>query len=414
MLPVSLYGRNVTPKPPSKHEVMAPNGTVLVVDDNVSRAEALAELVSASGYHTEIVTDIVNSNYSLAESSNLDVILCELDLKGVSWGDARRTLREMDVQVPAIMFSDQADVERMMTALRLGASDFFVRPVEDAEALIKSIDRCVRQRQMRRELQQSRKRLEAANVELRGTVKMLEQDQQAGRQVQLRMLPVSPLVLGDYVFSHTVIPSLYLSGDFTDYFTVGEDYVAFFMADVSGHGSSSAFATVLLKNLFARKRSDYLRQADDSILSPVAMLKKANDELLDLGVGKFATMVVGLLDMQHNSLRYSVAGHLPQPVLVSGHGARYLRGEGTAVGITEDTQFEEHLIDLPNSFMLALFSDGILEILPPKNLIEKEKYFLDVFEQTADSPGELVPRLGLDNVETAPDDIAALFLSKRG
>jgi len=136
--------------------------------------------------------------------------------------------------------------------------------------------------------------------------------------------------------------------------------------------------------------------------------------LLDLGVGKFATMVVGLLDMRHNTLRYSVAGHLPQPVLVSGAGARYLRGEGTAVGITKDTQFEEHLIDLPDSFMLALFSDGILEILPPKNLIEKEKYFLEVFEQTADSPGDLVARLGLDTVETAPDDIAALFLSKRG
>ena len=392
---------------------MAENGNVLVIDDNLARAEALAALVSDSGYSVEIVTDIVNSNYSLAENSELDVILCELDLKGVSWGEARRTLREMDVQVPAIMLSDKAEVDRMMTALRLGASDFFVRPVEDTEALVKSIDRCVRQRQMRRELLQSRKRLEAANVELRGTVKMLEQDQQAGRQVQLRMLPVTPLVLNDYVFSHTVIPSLYLSGDFTDYFTVGEDCVAFFMADVSGHGSSSAFATVLLKNLFARKRSDYLRRDDDSILSPVAMLKKANDELLDLGVGKFATMVVGLLDMKKNSLRYSVAGHLPQPVLVSGEGARYLRGEGTAVGITEDTQFEEHLIDLPQRFMLALFSDGILEILPPKNLIEKEKYFLDVFEQTADSPGELVTRLGLDNVDTAPDDIAALFLSKR-
>ena len=46
--------------------------------------------------------------------------------------------------------------------------------------------------------------------------------------------------------------------------------------------------------------------------------------------------------------------------------------------------------------------------------MEKEKYFLDVFEQTADSPGELIPRLGLDTVETAPDDIAALFISKRG
>jgi len=392
---------------------MASKGNVLVIDDDASRAGVLAKLVSESGFHAEVVTDIVNSNYSLAESSDLDVILCELDLKGVSWGEGRRTLREMDVQVPAIMFSDEADVERMMTALRLGANDFFVRPVEDADALVRSIDRCVRQRQMRRELQKSRRRLEAANVELRGTVKMLEQDQQAGRQVQLRMLPATPLVLDDYVFSHTVIPSLYLSGDFTDYFTVGEDCVAFFMADVSGHGSSSAFATVLLKNLFARKRSDFLRRDDDSILSPVAMLKQANKELLDLGVGKFATMVVGLLDMKSNSLRYSVAGHLPQPVLVSGSGARYLRGEGSAVGIMEDTHFEEHLIDLPNRFMLALFSDGILEILPPKNLIEKEKYFLDVFEQTADSPGELVTRLGLDNVDTAPDDIAALFLSKR-
>ncbi len=393
---------------------MATNGKVLVLDDNAPRAKALAELVSAAGYSVQVITNLDNTSYSLAENSELDVILCELDLKGVSWGDARQTLSEMDIQVPSIMLSDKAEVERMMTALRLGASDFFVRPIEDPQALLKSIDRCVRQRQMRRELQQSRKRLEAANVELRGTVKMLEQDQQAGRQVQLRMLPASPLVLKDYVFSHTVIPSLYLSGDFTDYFTVGDDYVAFFMADVSGHGSSSAFATVLLKNLFARKRSNYLRLGDDSILSPVSMLKKANAELLDLGVGKFATMVVGLLDMRQNSLRYSVAGHLPQPVLVSGTGARYLRGEGTAVGITEDTQFEEHLIDLPGSFMLALFSDGILEILPPKNLIEKEKYFLEVFEQTAESPSDLVTHLGLDTVETAPDDIAALFLSKRG
>jgi len=319
----------------------------------------------------------------------------------------------MDALVPAIMFSDVADADRMMTALHLGASDFFVRPVESPELLFKSIERCVRQRAMRRELRESRRRLEAANSELRATIKVLEQDQQAGRQVQLKMLPVTPLVLDDYVISHTVIPSLYLSGDFTDYFTVGDNFVAFFMADVSGHGSSSAFATVLLKNLFARKRSDYLRLLDDSILSPVAMLKLANKELLGLAVGKFATMVVGLLDIARNTLRYSVAGHLPQPVLVSHHGARYLRGEGTAVGIMEDALYEEHLIELPQSFMLALFSDGILEILPPKNLIEKEKYFLEVFEQTSESPQQLVTRLGLDRVETAPDDIAALFISKR-
>ncbi len=413
-LPRTRYGRTVSPNVLLKSRAMTANGNVLVIDDDPDRAYALADLVQSGGFHTQVVTDVNNSNYSLGASSELDVILCELDLKGVSWGEARRTLREMDVQVPAIMLSDVAEADRMMTALRLGASDFFLRPVEDKEALFRSIERCVRQRQLRRELQESRQRLEAANTELRGTVKMLEQDQQAGRQVQLKMLPATPLVIGDYVLSHTVIPSLYLSGDFTDYFTVGENCVTFFMADVSGHGSSSAFATVLLKNLFARKRSDLLRRDDPTVLSPVAMLKSANRELLDLSVGKFATMVVGLLDMEQNVLRYSVAGHLPQPVLVSHEGAHYLGGEGSAVGLMEEVHYEEHRVDLPDSFMLALFSDGILEILPPKNLIEKEKYFLDVFEQAAESPQELVTRLGLDKVETAPDDIAALFISKRG
>ncbi len=389
-------------------------GTALVVDNDEQRVTALAQLVRELGYETEVYTDANVAREYLHHRPDLDVILCEMDMEGLSWDFASRTLKEMDVQIPVILLSDEAQAERMMRALRVGASDFFVRPIDDKQALKRSMERCTRQRQVRRELEQSRHSLEAANTELRGTIKMLEQDQQAGRQVQMRMLPATPLILGDYVFSHTVIPSLYLSGDFTDYFTVGDHFVTFFMADVSGHGSSSAFATVLLKNLFARKRSDFLRRHDDTILSPLGLLKRANAELMDLEVGKFATMVVGVLDMQSNILRYSVAGHLPQPVLVSEDGARYLRGEGSAVGIMADANYEEHLVQLPDSFMLALFSDGILEILPPKNLIDKEHYFLNVFEQAAASPEEMVTRLGLDQVDTAPDDIAALFLSKRG
>lgn len=394
--------------------MMASNGNVLVIDDDPIRAQGLLEIVESAGFHVEVVTDVTNSHFSLAGNSDLDVILCELDLHGVSWGEARRTLREMDIQVPAIMLSDRAEASQIMTALRLGASDFFVRPVEDADALIKSIERCVRQRQLRRELDESRRRLESANTELRGAVKVLEQDQQAGRQVQLSMLPATPLVLDHYSFSHTVIPSLFLSGDFTDYFTVGTRHVAFFMADVSGHGSSSAFATVLLKNLFARKRSDFLRKNDDTVLSPVAMLHRANLELLRLDVGKFATMVVGLLDMEHNTLRYSIAGHLPHPVLVSADGARYLPGGGSAVGLMEEAEYQEHDVELPERFTVALFSDGILEILPRDDLIGKEAYLLEAFGQEAESPEAMVSRLGLHEVDVAPDDIAALFITKRG
>ncbi len=391
---------------------MMSKGNLLVVDDQPARAQALGDMLVDAGYSVELVTEVIHSDYSLGRDSEHDVVLCELNLEGFSWPEARNALRTMEVQVPAIMLSDNANVDIIVTALRLGATDYFQRPLEDTDALYRSIDRCVHQRRMRRELQTSRERLEAANRELRGTVKMLEQDQQAGRQVQLRMLPMTPMVIDDYVFSHTVIPSLYLSGDFTDYFTVGDHHIIFFMADVSGHGSSSAFATVLIKNLFARKRSDLLRRNDDTILDPIAMLDRANKELMQLAVGKYATMVVGLLDMSDNSLVYSVAGHLPLPVLVSGQGATYLQGEGPAVGMIEDATYTAQRVTLPDAFTLALFSDGILEILPPRTLVEKEAYFLDIFDQAAETPDELVTRLGLDHVETAPDDIAALFLSK--
>jgi serine phosphatase RsbU (regulator of sigma subunit) len=100
-------------------------------------------------------------------------------------------------------------------------------------------------------------------------------------------------------------------------------------------------------------------------------------------------------------------------VLVSAAGADYLPGEGTAVGMMPDAAFEAQAVPLPESFTLALFSDGILEILPQDNLIEKESFFLDVFRQGSESPAALVTRLGLDSVDTAPDDIAALFVSKR-
>jgi len=391
---------------------MAYSGKVLVVDEDADRGASLADLAAAAGFSPS-VTSSLGGDTPLDDTSDWDVVLCEVHATPEAWADDGVSLRELNVQVPVMMFSNESRSASMMRALRLGANDFFATPVRDRDALLASIERCVRLRAMSRELRRSREALEAANLELRNTVRVLETDQQAGRQVQMRMLPSSPMVVGDYLFSHTIIPSLYLSGDFTDYFTVDDHYVVFFMADVSGHGSSSAFATVLLKNLFARKRSNYLRHNDDSILEPLQMLRLANRELLELGVGKFATMIVGVIDRAANTLRYSVAGHLPLPVLVCDEGARYLEGQGNAVGMLADAEYTEAGIELPPAFMLALFSDGILETLSPQNLVDKEAFFLDVFRHTADTPDELVARLGLDGAATAPDDIAALFVSKR-
>ena len=389
-----------------------PAGKILLLEHEEDTAAVVADRLAAQGLYVEIVRD-VDPALDGEIDEDVDAVLCDIDMPGISWDAVLEMLSDRRFEMSAIMLSSRAEAVAMLTALRLGFSDFFLKPIDDWDALLASVERCTRQSRLRRENIANRRKLEHTNRELRGTVRMLEQDQQAGRHVQLKMLPESPMLVGDYLFSRTVIPSLYLSGDYTDYFRVGDDHAVFVIADVSGHGSSSAFVTVLLKNLFARKRSDYLHREDRAILRPADMFARANRDLLELGINKFSTLVMGVVDMRRNHLLYGIAGHLPLPVLVTAEGARYLSGGGgAAAGIMESPAFEEHNLQLPDRFTLALFTDGILEILPQGNLIDKEKHFLEMFSGTFESPDQVGLRLGLDKVDSAPDDIAALFVSR--
>lgn len=389
-------------------------GSVLIVDDQAERAANLVSALKDCPFTFDIHSEVLDLEATLGPDSPWDCVLCNVDLMNVSWASVRRAMRNFDVQVPVIGLADDRGVEAMTTALGLGASEFIVRPQERAGLLKRSIERCVNHHRLQRELKASKEGLEEANAQLRHSLRVLEQDQQAGRQVQMALLPATQLLVDDYWISHRVFTSLYLSGDFADYFKVGDSEITFFLADVSGHGSSSAFATVLLKNLFARKRSDYLRRDDFSVSDPVTMLDLANRELLELELNKYATMVVGCLNYKDNVLRYSVAGHLPQPLLISDDSVTYLAGEGPPVGLLGDAQYSEQSIQLPKRFILSVFSDGILELLEDGDLIAKEEALLSRITGPVAKPNVLVKRLGLEHFDRTniPDDVAALFISR--
>ena len=225
------------------------------------------------------------------------------------------------------------------------------------------------------------RQLEAANQRMEASLRVLQQDQQAGRQMQMRLLPKSPRTFGPYTFRHRIYPSLYLSGDSVEYTLVGEDQVTFYIADVAGHGASSAFVTALLKNFTAHLRSDYRNHGRDNIVRPRRFLEKVSHDMLRTGIGKHMTMCIGVLDTTRNTLRYSVAGHLPLPVLMCpNEKPRFLACRGMPAGLFENPVFEEHEIQLPDTFTLMMFSDGVLEILPDSELMAKEQSLLRLLE----------------------------------
>jgi serine phosphatase RsbU (regulator of sigma subunit) len=78
-----------------------------------------------------------------------------------------------------------------------------------------------------------------------------------------------------------------------------------------------------------------------------------------------------------------------------------------------NTSYKEALLKLPPEVVLAAFSDGMLEILPHKNLAEKLAFLRTLFCHLDVTVEGAHAALHLDDKDSLPDDVA-LLLVKRG
>jgi len=200
-----------------------------------------------------------------------------------------------------------------------------------------------------------------------------------------------------------------LSGDFVDYFRITDRHFAFYMADVSGHGASSAFVTVLLKNFSRRLRREYRPKM---LKAPGEILAALNRELLDNQLDKHVAVFIGVIDLADDSLAYANGGHFPSAILCDDAGCRYLEASGKPVGLFEGVSWVSNRVALRGPLTLALASDGVLEIMGAVPLTEKERRLLDAVQTTHSQGTELWQVLGLDQREAGPDDIACLAITK--
>ncbi|MGC3522917.1 two-component system response regulator RssB [Pseudomonas aeruginosa] len=390
------------------HKVSA---TLLIIDDDEVVRESLAAYLEDSNFK---VLQALNGLQGLQifESKQPDLVICDLRMPQIDGLELIRRIRQTASETPIIVLSGAGVMSDAVEALRLGAADYLIKPLEDLAVLEHSVRRALDRAYLRVENQRYRDKLEAANRELQASLNLLQEDQNAGRQVQMNMLPVTPWSIEGLEFSHRIIPSLYLSGDFVDYFRVDERRVAFYLADVSGHGASSAFVTVLLKFMTTRLLYESRRNGTLPEFKPSEVLAHINRGLINTKLGKHVTMLGGVIDLEKNSLTYSIGGHLPLPVLFVEGQASYLEGRGLPVGLFDDATYDDRVMELPPSFSLSLFSDGILDVLPGATLKEKEASLPEQVAAAGGTLDGLRQVFGLANLAEMPDDIALLVLSR--
>ena len=389
--------------------------TLLVIDNDLSVRQSIVAYLENSGFSVQIETSSV-SGLLWFTSHKPDLVIVDLNMPELDGLNLLKQIKLLDPHTAVVVTSAIGSARDVVEALRQGATDYFIKPVLNPDFLVHAVNKALATQDLKRENERYRLELEKANRELNEYVMLLECDQQAARQVQRNLLPPTPLQLMGVELAHTIVPSLYLSGDFVDYGSLQNRYIACYLTDVSGHGASSAFVTIWLKHLVRRLFREWRDSEDETsvLRDPGKLVSLINDELLRSHFGCHLTSFVGIIDLEDRVLRYVLAGHLPLPIMIENGRAFYLEGKGKPVGIFRDNQWQVYEHKLADTFSLVVFSDGVLEILQPYTLIEREAYLLDLLQHSDGNIDRLAERLRLSETESLPDDIAILTLNKRG
>jgi serine phosphatase RsbU (regulator of sigma subunit) len=387
---------------------------LLVIDDEIGVRQSLTAYLGDSGFQVYDAADAA-TGFALFQQHLPDLVITDLSMPDTDGLALLQQIHEVLPSAPVIVISGAGVMGDVVHALRLGATDYLIKPIVDMEVLVLAIHRSLERCQLLVDNERYRLESEKANTQLRRHVAALEQDQRAGNFVQRSMSPVSPFTAGQYICEHDLIPSLYLSGDCVDYAFIKQRYYAFYLADVSGHGSAPAFVTIWLRNVVAQlvRLKQMLVNSDSLGDGLLNLLHVINKQLIEMGINNHLTIIIGVLDTETEQLYYVVAGHLPLPVLLHENKAVFLPGSGKPVGLFEKAKWEVSQVSLPEGkYSLLLFSDGILELIEEKELIAKEDTLLKIVEESYGHVDSIVNSVGVKDIEELPDDVAILSIRR--
>ena len=383
------------------------NGLILVIHPQAELGVWLEKILAGFGHSVTITHDITQGLASF-EQERHHLMIVDLALM--------QEPRLIDFvknspEIPVITVSNEVSMDEVLAGLKNGAVDHFFRQ-RDTVVLAHTVQRALERGRLLKQNREYQHQLEAANAELARSLETLQEDQEAGRRIQFKLLPQTPfLPVANCTVTHRILPSLYLSGDFIDYFKIGEGKLGFYLADVSGHGAASAFVTVFLKAITHRIQKHYERKTTVNVVAPARILSMINDELLGVHMGKHLAMFCGVIDFEANRLTYSVAAHYPPPILVNNGVTMSLAGRGLPLGLFKEVHHEEHVLELQPNFTFIATSDGVLDVLPKGSANDKEKYLQAAAIHVRDV-NDLVKELNLSEEAALPDDVALLVINR--
>jgi len=128
--------------------------TILVVDDEPNYQIVLSELLKDEGYEV-FTADSGKTGVPIVRNSDLDLVISDMKMPGMDGIEFLAKIKEYNRELPVILITAFAEVEKAVEAMRLGAFTYLAKPFSN-EQLLASVSKAVEHYDLIREIRRLR------------------------------------------------------------------------------------------------------------------------------------------------------------------------------------------------------------------------------------------------------------------
>lgn len=328
---------------------------ILIVDDEPLNVDYLEQELGDAEYETVSASNGQQALDCIRRAAP-DLVLLDIMMPVM---DGFETLRRLKADVatrsiPVIVISAANDMPNVVKGIELGAEDFLPKPFEPT--LLRARISTSLEKKRLHDLEQ---------VYLKG----LEREFDIAREIQQGFLPTALPRPEGWEIAAYFKAAREVAGDFYDAFLLGEGNLVIVIGDVCGKGVGAALFMTLFRSLIrAACTTDTLMKEEGSFpLAPAQRLHRVisftNSYISDTHgeSNMFATLFMGIFDLQRSVLAYVNCGNEPALVMRQGGVVETLRPTGPVVGVFPSADFSVKEIMLGKGDAILAFSDGITD-----------------------------------------------------
>lgn len=272
---------------------------VLLIEDDSVFSDLVSRFLKERGYQVSCAYD-GESGVAACRDNTPDVVLCDLNLPKMNGLEVLQALLRDYAQLPLIVISASERMSDIRDAVRIGAWDYLVKPIDRLETIDVAIQNCL----TRSTLEDS---WEHERWELDDHIDVLFQNESITRQLVADLVPHEQLTVGPYAISHQMEDST-AQTHWIDYYHLPDNQAMAVIATAKALSGKDLVSLLVLKTLL----NPIVRMAAsghaEMLSHPHKVLERLNLELCHSKMKTAFDMIVIWLDGESGSMRWGHAG----------------------------------------------------------------------------------------------------------